>query len=258
MNESWKNIVISHVALAVRVKNGAGRVHHTDRPFHGLVMNLDGHRSDYYFADGTLLHAESGSVFYLPKGSTYRVRSLTGRGCYAINFDTPEPLADKPFILSLRDSAAALAAFQKAARLWKRGGPSRHAAMLACLYDIIAMLLEEAHRSYLPHSKAARLAPATEALERDFAESDLSVEKLAALCGMSQPYFRKLFAQKFGMNPKAYITRLRMRHAKQLLQTGEFPVHEVAVLCGYGEACHFTREFTKHFGCSPLQYKNKT
>lgn len=258
MNNAWSNAVITHISTAIRVEGGTGKPVHKNRPFHGLVINLDGNNSDYHFSDGTVLTTDDRSVFYLPKNSDYHIIRHVVGPCYAINFDLLEPISQEPFLVRFRSSDAVLALFKKAEEAWRHGDVGRRLTVTACVCEILTRMLEESRRDYLPGSKETLLKPAMEHLRRNFADNQLSIAALAQLCGISQPYFRKLFFQKFGMNPKAHVTKLRMQHARQLLQAGEFPVHEIAILCGYTEACHFTREFTKYFGASPLKSKKDT
>jgi len=254
---NWNAAVITKIGTAVRVEAGKGRTVHNDRPFHGLVINCGGNAADYIFSDGTVLHTEARTVFYLPKGSSYKIRRVSMGQCYAINFDLKEPVAEKPFMLSLRDSDGVLQLFKKASACWRQNVPTRQVTVMACLYEILEKLLMQ-QQNYLPSSRESRLEPAIHLLQEGFTQGDLSVADMAKACGVSQPYFRKLFSQKYGMNPKQYVTKLRMEQAAQLLMSGDFSVTEIAALCGYAEPCHFTREFTKFFGASPLQYKNKT
>lgn len=257
MQENWNTAVITKIGTAVRVAAGKGRTVHNNRPFHGLVINCDGNAADYIFSDGTVLHTEDRSVFYLPKDTCYKIRRVSMGECYAINFDLNEPIAEKPFALSLRDSDGVLQLFKKAAACWRQNVSTRQITVMACLYEILEKLLVQ-QQNYLPSSLEVRLEPALKLLQEGFSQGTLSVADMAERCGMSQPYFRKLFSQKYGMNPKEYLTKLRMEQAERLLMSGDFSVAETAALCGYAEPCHFTREFTKFYGASPLQHKNKT
>ena len=94
------------------------------------------------------------------------------------------------------------------------------------------------------------------AIEDGFTREDISVSSLAALCGISEVYFRRLFLAAFGVSPKEYIIQKRIECAKYLLLSGDFSVSEVAIITGYSEPCHFSREFSKRVGISPKQYKN--
>ena len=116
------------------------------------------------------------------------------------------------------------------------------------------LLQKEQKQDYMPSGRSGLISHAIEAIERDFTNPDLTVSNLAALCGISEVYFRKIFIHGFGVSPKEYIIRKRMEYAIQLLELGEFEVSRVAALCGYTEPCHFSREFKKRFGIVPKKY----
>ena len=96
-----------------------------------------------------------------------------------------------------------------------------------------------------------------ERLKEGFLDNSLTVTELSSLCGMSEVYFRRLFMNCYGMSPKEYMISRRISYAKNLLASGDFPVSEVAWLCGYSEPCHFSREFMRHVGVSPRDYNKK-
>ena len=91
-------------------------------------------------------------------------------------------------------------------------------------------------------------------INKDFLNSDLSVETLAHLCGISAVYLRKIFLTVYGTSPKEYIIRKRMDYACRLLSSGQFEVQSVAEICGYSEPCHFSREFKRRMGVAPKDY----
>ena len=70
-------------------------------------------------------------------------------------------------------------------------------------------------------------------------------------------YLRRLFCDRFGMGPKEYVIERRLSYAVRLLESGQFSVGEIAGMCGYAEPCHFSREFSRRYGMSPNEYKNR-
>jgi AraC family transcriptional regulator len=115
---------------------------------------------------------------------------------------------------------------------------------------------KEQKRQYISKTQVSLIAPAVEEIERAFTQNDLTVCKLAAMCTVSEVYFRRLFLNTFGISPKEYIIQKRIEYAKTLLSSKDFSVGEVGILCGYTEPCHFSREFSKRVGTSPMQYEN--
>ena len=255
MIEKWRDLMVTKISIAVYVGPNAGNHEHTDRPFHGFVINDETSDKEYCFSDGRVMRTEAGAVFYLPKGSTYYVKTLQSGGCYAINFDAEVDC--QPFVVNFRDYEAILKPFRAAEREWRRQSDMRSVVAMRAVYDIAAQLLAEYQKAYVPDVHLQLIAPAVEKISASFAEDELSVAELAYLCGISEAYFRRIFVSKFGMSPKEYLIRLRISYAKQLLESGQFSVGEAASLSGYFEASHFSREFSKRVGVSPNEYKKR-
>ena len=254
MNEQWKNIIITKISVAVYVAPDSGKHIHKNRPFHGLVLNDQSSVKDYVFDDGTTMRTEGNTLFYLPKGSSYYVKGYQAGGCYAINFDAE--ISDNPFCVAFRNTESVLHNFSAACEAWKSKNDQANLLAMRALYDGIYQMQKEQKKQYIPKTQVSLITPAVEKMERAFAQNDLTVCKLAALCGISEVYFRRLFLQIFGISPKEYIIQKRIEYAKTLLSSGDFSVSEVSSLCGYAEPCHFSREFSKRVGISPVQYEN--
>ena len=251
---AWENIAVTSIAIAIYVPPDGGTAIHTDRPFHGLVLNDPESEKDYIFSDGTILHTNGNDLFYLPKGSTYRVKNLSAGGCYAINFDCL-PFSCAPFSISFRNLTALRKHFQDAASAWKKQSTFSQLQIMQDLYNIILLTVKEKEKQYIPGTKEAQILPAIEKMRTEFTDSALSVSDLSAWCGISEAYFRRIFTEKFGISPKEYISVLRIEYAKKLLYSGQFPISDTAHMCGFSESCHFSREFKKRVGCTPSEYK---
>lgn len=48
-----------------------------------------------------------------------------------------------------------------------------------------------------------------------------------------------------------------MHRAVTLLQTDAWAIKEIAEMCGYRNALHFSSEFHRTYGCSPREYRKK-
>ncbi len=253
MNKQWERLIITEVNFAMYVAPHTGKTAHQDRPYHGLVLNDSDSVKDYCFSDGRVMRTEGGCLFYLPKGSSYQIKTYSYGGCYAINFDAD--IEDEPFSVILRNPERVAHDFKLAASACKSGADFRYTATMLALYNAVYQAQKEAHREYLPTNRTGLIEPALRKLNSDFTGNDLTVAQLAELCGMSEVYFRKLFLNSLGVPPKEYMIQKRMEYAKTLLLSGNFSVAEAAIMCGYAEPCHFSREFKKRFGISPKNYK---
>ena len=251
MNETWKTTIVTGVIGAVHVLPYAGKSVHKDRLFHGLVLNDEKSDKEYLFSDGSVLRTEPGSLFYLPKHASYTVRDITIGGCFAINFEAE--LGCRPVAIPVRGEGL-LRAFRRACSEWQLGKPTRHASAMCALYEAILLLAATGERAYVPSKALERLRPAIEEIERGLGDPSLDVAHLAALCGMSEVYFRRLFLSAYAASPKEYIIEKRIEYAKLLLSSRQYSVQSVAEQCGYREPCHFSREFHRRTGISPGRY----
>ena len=121
---------------------------------------------------------------------------------------------------------------------------------------VVRMLRVEARRLLLEESqrRAARhgLAAAAEMAKRRLHEP-LRVADLAEAACMSEPTFYRTFRNEFGITPVAYLTRLRVDRARQLLRDPARSVTDVAAAVGFGSVSHFIRVYREHVGQTPKQ-----
>ena len=256
MKESWNNAVVTNVDLAMYVAPGTGRTVHTNRVFYGFVINDTSNDVTICFSDGTKLRSGPGCMHYFPKGSNYRVDNPSSGGCWAINFDLAEDPEEEPFAISPRNYEAMQKLFLEATEAFESRSGFYYATIRRIIYELILRIQEEQGKKYLPNRKVQLIQPAVDAMHSRFSDSSLTVSTLAEECGLSPAYLRRLFVDRFSVSPQTYLVRLRMEHACRLLRSGFFSVGEVAKMCGYNEPCHFSREFSKHVGVPPKEYRD--
>lgn len=84
---------------------------------------------------------------------------------------------------------------------------------------------------------------------------DISMEEIAAACGLNRSYFGKLFKETLGQSPQQYLIQYRMTKASELLKGTRISVAEIGRSVGYENQLHFSRAFKNVFGISPSQYR---
>jgi AraC family transcriptional regulator len=106
----------------------------------------------------------------------------------------------------------------------------------------------------------ARLSRVEYLTIRDFIQanlsSDLSVDELAALVGLSPTYFHRAFKASFGITPHAFVTDQRVTAACRLLRLErQQPIAEIAVSLGFSSQAHFSHTFRQRTGLTPGRWR---
>jgi len=83
----------------------------------------------------------------------------------------------------------------------------------------------------------------------------LQVATLAARANVSPSHFFALFRRQVGCAPIDYFIRLRMQHARRLLDETSLSVKEVAAILGYEDPFYFSRLFKAVNHESPSRYR---
>lgn len=92
---------------------------------------------------------------------------------------------------------------------------------------------------------------------RDHFDEEITVKELAEkVLFMNSAYLSHVFAEKMGISFSAWLRRLRVEHAKKLLEEGTVSVTEAAGLSGYNDTSQFIRVFKGEIGMTPKQYKS--
>ncbi|WP_087023220.1 AraC family transcriptional regulator [Thaumasiovibrio subtropicus] len=91
---------------------------------------------------------------------------------------------------------------------------------------------------------------------REFMDAHLSekitLDELADLCQLSHTQLLRQFKKSTQMTPYAYLARLRLERAMQLIRRGERST-DVAHLVGFYDQAHFVKAFKQTFGITPGQ-----
>jgi AraC-like DNA-binding protein len=84
--------------------------------------------------------------------------------------------------------------------------------------------------------------------------SNLTIEELAHLCGMSISTFKRTFKEVFNNSPKKYITKMKLKKASKLLASKNLRISDIAYDCGFETISTFNRAFKSQYGKSPSDY----
>lgn len=90
----------------------------------------------------------------------------------------------------------------------------------------------------------------------------LTLQSLAEVAGMSQFHFCRVFQRAVGQSPHRYVMAARIEAARRLLRDATAggtharqTMLDIALACGFGSSSHFSTQFRRHTGESPLAWR---
>lgn len=95
-----------------------------------------------------------------------------------------------------------------------------------------------------------KLAEAAQLMEANI-EEPIELQELATLAGISRRQLERLFLKHLSCTPSRYYLRVRLNRARRLLKQTSCSIVEIASLCGFASATHFSRCYRKTMGRAP-------
>lgn len=124
---------------------------------------------------------------------------------------------------------------------------------LSLLYGLSELDILENKK--MENRKYDAIAPALNYIS-NFYETQITLEKLAYMCSLSESTFRRDFKEMMGISPMEFVHEIRIKVSTQLLREGRYPINQIAMMVGYDTLSSFNRQFRKIKGISPSQWKN--
>ena len=87
---------------------------------------------------------------------------------------------------------------------------------------------------------------------------EVSLLILARHAGVSPFHFARLFRATLGVTPHQFVLRQRVQRSMNLIKSGELPLAQVAVECGFHDQAHLTKVFRRVIGTTPGDYAART
>lgn len=92
-------------------------------------------------------------------------------------------------------------------------------------------------------------------MEENYAQSSLSLSKVAEKYYLNSSYLSRTFRKKTGVPFVEYLNKIRIKHACDYLKSGNWKVYEIAEKVGIPNPDYFGRCFRKYMGISINDYK---
>lgn len=143
--------------------------------------------------------------------------------------------------------------------LFSENEQDRHYLIELSVNELITRLLQQQSRDLMlanchqPQINCS-LNNALEYLAENLNQT-LDIDKLCKIACMSRSKFYQQFKLAFGQSPATYQQQLRLKKARQLLQSGQ-QVSQICYELGFTNPSHFSRLFKRTFGVPPKHYKH--
>ena len=99
-----------------------------------------------------------------------------------------------------------------------------------------------------------RIAASKDFMESNYA-SDLNLESIAGIASMNSQHFLRMFKQVYSITPHQYLIDVRLRRARELLETTELTINEICENIGFESPFSFSVLFKKRHGVTPTQFR---
>ncbi len=112
-------------------------------------------------------------------------------------------------------------------------------------------------RSRRTDSTRSFVDKAIEYVQDNYADQELTVDKICSALGVSAAYFSTVFKKETGKSFISYLTEFRMGKAAELLTEQNEKTYIIAQKVGYADPNYFSYVFKKQFGTAPSRYREE-
>ncbi|WKA54406.1 response regulator transcription factor [Planococcus shixiaomingii] len=88
-------------------------------------------------------------------------------------------------------------------------------------------------------------------------QENITIEKIAGQVYMNPTYFCEFFKNETGETVLDFVTRSRIKKARELILTTNLKVYEISGQVGYTDTKYFSKLFKKYYGELPSKFKEK-
>ncbi len=93
---------------------------------------------------------------------------------------------------------------------------------------------------------------------RDHFAEPLTLEGIAASCGVSRSYLCRLFQKKENDSPLAYLQRRRVEAAVTMLRKTDDSIQSIGIRCGFDSPSYFGKIFRHYLQLTPGEFRRRT
>lgn len=115
-------------------------------------------------------------------------------------------------------------------------------------------MLSEAKRPATTQRRRVLFLEATAIIDAEY-DDRVALDDVARRVATSRRQLQRAFAEAGETSFRAYLQRVRMDRAAELLRGGNVAVNTVASAVGYRQAAQFAKAFRRHHGAAPSSFR---
>ena len=222
-----------------------------DRPCWAIIVKYEG--ETVYTVGEKEYISNINNITILPRGCAYNWKCVKSGRFSVAEFEC-DASSEELFSFPVRNGEAILNLLKKMEHRRTLKGAVCRLDELSDLYSVLSMLVKTKEQQYQPSSTFEKLLPVTDYIAKNYCKN-IRNEDLSEIAGVSTVYFRKLFKSAYGVSPISYIQSIKIKRAKEMLDSDYSSITDIAYSLGYNNIYDFSRSFKKHTGLSPTQYE---
>lgn len=206
-----------------------------------------------YQSGGQTVVSDSEHIVLLPKGSTYSLVCKEEGECLMIEFEA-ENMNETLTSYDVSSPSEMTNIISRLEHFWTFKKPAYKIKCMAGIYEVIAKLEDSRTNLYQLSSKYNIIKSAVKYLEENYSDPSITTEKLSAIAGISEVYFRKIFTEIYHIPPMKYIRGIRIQKAKDMLIGDYTSITFISEAVGINGIYQFSKLFKNETGLSPSEF----
>jgi AraC-like DNA-binding protein len=95
-------------------------------------------------------------------------------------------------------------------------------------------------------------------MESNYSDHTLRLKDLAAVSGLSDFHFSRIFQKEMGCAPYQYLQKIRIRRAKRMISSTKIPLTRIAMDTGFASVQQLNNHFRNCLGYDPLSLRKSS
>lgn len=161
-------------------------------------------------------------------------------------------LADE---MKIEPDGSVFGGYERLIPLWRSTLERETPTTNLCCEAVVLYSFAELGESFFAKSKTKSSDSAAERIRNyiddNFADSSISLERVADALSYSPKYVSAIFKREFGVTFGEYLRTIRIQYACELMEEGITSLKMLAPLCGYDDPLYFSSVFKKEMSESP-------